>query len=423
MSTPDNKPEQPGQRRYAFITLGLVFVVFGSGIFSLDIMPPLFLTISASFPMSNTQMGATMSAFHLASPLCTPIAGLLVDRYGPRWVLFLSLCLLSAASFGRGFVDDASSLTFAMFLMGVGFASFGPNVPKVLGAVFPSSQLARVNGLVFSGVGFANALALGTASTLLLPLLGSWQAVMQVVGLCTAGLAMLWLMHMRRFTHYSLRTGLESLDAQPSSERQGALFIVRHILGMRDLWGVALFFALPSFAYWGMLSQLPPVLGARGVAEPGLMVATMTGTSVFANIAGGYLSDRLGTRKLVLAVCTVGLAATLPLSLVFDGWVVYLVMVFSGLFFGPIVPITLTIPVELPEIGTRYAGTALGLVFMIGNLGAIAGPITLGYLIDTTGSPVTSFTVAAICLVAALVPLAMVRETAPAPPRRAESLN
>jgi nitrate/nitrite transporter NarK len=86
-------------------------------------------------------------------------------------------------------------------------------------------------------------------------------------------------------------------------------------------------------------------------------------------------------------------------------------MVLAGLFFGPIIPIALTIPVELPEIGTRYAGSALGFVFMIGNIGSILGPITLGYLIDRTGSPLTAFSVAACCLVASLLPLQLVRET------------
>ena len=397
------------QRRYAWLTLLLVFTVFGSGIFSLDVMPPLFLEMSSTFPMTNTQMGATISAFHFASPIFTPIGGLLVDRYGPRKVLTVALVLLSIASFGRAFAGSAAQLSLIMFFMGVGFASFGPNVPKVLGAIFPRDRLARVNGIVFSGVGFANALALGTASTILLPALGSWQAVMQFTAVITIVLAVLWALHLGRFKIHAIYAE----SSQDDNDRELTVkATIQHILRLRDLWGVALFFAMPAFAYWGLLSQLPPVLGQRGVEDPGLLVATMTGTSVVANILGGYISDRIGRRKLVLMVCVVGLAVMMPLAILLEGAVVYGVMVMAGLFFGPIVPIALIIPVELPEIGTRYAGSALGFVFMIGNIGAILGPVCLGYLIDSTGSPVTSFAVAALLLVCSLLPLAWVRETA-----------
>lgn len=409
-----NEAVSVAQRRYAWCTLALVFVVFGSGIFSLDVMPPLFLEIAASFPMSNTEMGATISAFHFASPLVTPIGGLLVDRFGPRRVLFVALIILSVASFGRVFATSASQLILMMFFMGVGFASFGPNVPKVLGEVFPHEQLARVNGLVFSGVGLANALALGTATTVLLPLLGSWQAVLQATACGTALLALLWYWHLRRLPFFAIAADAPHSRAEESLQ-EPVMDILRRIVSVRDLWGIALFFALPSFAYWGLLSQLPPVLAARGVADPGLMVATMTGTSVFANILGGYISDRLGNRRWVLMICALGLAATLPLALVLEGAGVYAAMVIAGLFFGPIIPIALTIPVELPEIGTRYAGSALGFVFMIGNIGAILGPVTLGYLIDRTGSPLLSFTVAAACLATAVLPLQLVRETGGGP--------
>jgi MFS family permease len=406
----DTSSSSSAQRRYAWWTLALVFVVFGSGIFSLDVMPPLFVEIARTFPMSNMEMGATMSAFHFASPLVTPIAGLLVDRFGPRRVLFIALLVLSLASFGRAFAANASQLTLIMFFMGVGFAFFGPNVPKVLGEVFPHEQLARVNGLVFSGVGFANALALGAATTVLLPLLGSWEAVCQATAAFTAVLAVAWYWHLRRLPVFAIAPDAPHSQAEESLHEPVAAML-RRIVSVRDLWGVALFFALPSFAYWGLLSQLPPVLAARGVSDPGLMVATMTGTSVFANILGGYLSDRLGNRRWVLMICAVGLATTLPLALVLEGPSVYAIMVLAGLFFGPIIPIALTIPVELPEIGTRYAGSALGFVFMIGNIGSILGPITLGYLIDRTGSPLTAFSVAACCLVASLLPLQLVRET------------
>ena len=48
-------------------------------------------------------------------------------------------------------------------------------------------------------------------------------------------------------------------------------------------------------------------------------------------------------------------------------------------------------PVEMPGIGPLFAGTALGILFMIGNAGGFFGPIVTGWLMDTTGSAWSGF--------------------------------
>ena len=123
------------------------------------------------------------------------------------------------------------------------------------------------------------------------------------------------------------------------------------------------------------------------------------------------LSDWLGLRKPVLIGCALGLAAMIPLMLLFTGPLLVIVMVFAGLFFGPLIPIAVTIPVELPEVSVRHAGTAAGLLFMGGNLGATFGPIGIGAVIDITGTPWGGIVVATSALLITMLPLMLVRET------------
>ena len=397
---------------YAWATLALLFVVLGSGIFALDTMPPLFLEITNDFPLTATQMGAVISAFHLASPFFTPIGGILVDRYGPRRMLTLGLIVLTLAGGARILAEDATTLIAVMFLMGVGFSIFGPNVPKVLGSVFAPAHLARANGIVFSGVGAANAIALGTAATILSPVLGGWRGVMVATAVFTGVLGVLWFLFYRDNPGKPRGSHIVPED-EDVTVHETILEQLRNVIRVRDIWGVALFYALPGFAYWGLLAQVPPALGNAGIEHPGVYVAVMTGTSFVANIIGGQVSDMIGRRKPVLMVCVLGMAAMLPLIMVVDGMALYAVMLCTGLFFGPIIPVALTIPVELPEIGTRYAGTALGLIFMVANIGAIAGPLVLGFIIDLTGLPLVSLLVASVCLVISIAPLSLVRESGP----------
>jgi cyanate permease len=44
------------------------------------------------------------------------------------------------------------------------------------------------------------------------------------------------------------------------------------------------------------------------------------------------------------------------------------------------------IPPSLEDIGTRLTGTAVGLVFAVGEIGGFAGPFLIGLLRDATGS-------------------------------------
>ena len=61
MSTADaNRDPRRVTPFYAWATLVVLFLAFGSGIFALDIMPPLFLEITRDFPLTATQMGAVI---------------------------------------------------------------------------------------------------------------------------------------------------------------------------------------------------------------------------------------------------------------------------------------------------------------------------------------------------------------------------
>jgi len=388
-------------KQYPWIILGILLLAFGGGFFSLDIMPPLFMEISHDFPLSKTQMGAVIAAFHLASPIFTPIGGVMVDRLGPRRMLLVASLIVGVAGAMRFMASDASQLIAIMFLMGVGFSSFGPTIPKALGSVFRPEHLARANGLVFSGIGMGNALALSTAATVLSPALGGWRPTVIVVGVASALVGLVWFLVFRD----------SEVTEQESADRESVAQQIRRVAGVSDVWVLAAFYALPAIAYWGVLAILPPTLGERGISNPGIYVAIMTGTSVVANILGGMLSDWLGLRRPVLLVCSLGLGAMIPLMLMFDGTALVFVMIAAGIFFGPIIPIAVTVPVELPTIGTHHAGTAVGLMFMGGNVGATIGPLAVGALIDTFGTPWAGFGFAAAALFLTVIPLAKLTET------------
>lgn len=382
----------------------VLFLALMSGVFTFDSMPPLFAEIGRDIEMNNTQAGLIMSAFHFASPIFTPIGGLLADRYGTRRVLAGAAIILAVAGALRMFSDSVLLLSAFMFLSGVGFASFGPCIAKSLGEVFPKDQLARASGFVYSGIGIGNMIAFGTAAAVFSPMLGGWREVMLLIAAYTLAVGVLWFLLFRS-------RPVQTEEQQPGSVAAvfGEIF---SIASNKSMWALSAFYALPMFAYSGALSHVGPLLGERGVENPGFYFALLTGASALSNIAGGAISDWLGRRKPVLLVCSLGLAAMLPLLVTLEAGLLLMgVAIMAGVFFGPLIPISVIIPVELKDIGSERAGAALGFMFMVGNIGAILGPILIGLILDATHSAQIAIALPVAALLATAIPLKFLSET------------
>jgi nitrate/nitrite transporter NarK len=82
-------------------------------------------------------------------------------------------------------------------------------------------------------------------------------------------------------------------------------------------------------------------------------------------------------------------------------------LVIAGAAAGPFLPVSTAMPVEMPGIGPVLAGTALGILFMIGNTGGFFGPIVTGWLMDTTGSAWSGFIFVVLLLL--IAPLFLIK--------------
>ena len=148
---------------------GLLFVNILIAITGMNALAPLFPEVSTEIALSMAQMGTAIGVFNLASPIFTPIGGAIADRFGCRWTLGVTTMILGVGACMRFFADTPGELIAYMFLLGVGFAPYGPLVPKALSGYFPPEELGKANGVVFSSFGLGGALALGTAASFMSP--------------------------------------------------------------------------------------------------------------------------------------------------------------------------------------------------------------------------------------------------------------
>src|SRR5215208_5886920 len=102
----------PGLRQDAGV-IGLVGLAHMISHFTQLLLAPLFPWLKDAFHASYTELGFLMTLFFVVSCTMQAVSGFLVDRYGPRPMLFAGLAMLGAAALGFAF--SPSYWTMAMF--------------------------------------------------------------------------------------------------------------------------------------------------------------------------------------------------------------------------------------------------------------------------------------------------------------------
>ena len=106
--------------------IGLVGMAHLISHFSQLLLAPLFPWLKAEFGVSYAELGLLMSIFFVVSCVVQAGSGFIVDRFGPRPVLFIGLGLLGLAALGFAASQSYAMLAAFSVLAGIGNGVFPP---------------------------------------------------------------------------------------------------------------------------------------------------------------------------------------------------------------------------------------------------------------------------------------------------------
>ena len=189
-SQPHAGPAPASLRQDAGI-IGLVGLAHMISHFSQLLLAPLFPWLKDEFNASYTELGFLMTLFFAVSCGVQATSGFLVDRYGPRPILYGGLTVLGLASFG--FAASTSYWMMASFsiLAGVGNGVFHPVNYTLLNRMVSAPRL----GHAYSFHAVTGSLGWALAPAMLVPLAiaFSWRVALAGAGtLAFAVLLVLW---------------------------------------------------------------------------------------------------------------------------------------------------------------------------------------------------------------------------------------
>ena len=351
---------------YRWVVLSIVCFALFSPTYAQYQLSPLAPQLIAELGLSTSQFASIFSAPMIPAIFLSLVAGILVDKMGIKLIIAIGLvitavgaCFRIASSGGSG---SYSILFISMLLTGFGAAFINANGPKILGNWFPPEKVGAAMGILLSASTVA--MTVGMATTALLP---SIQVAYILAAIPAVASALMWILFMRS----PVRNEIDKTPAIPMID------CLKVVCKCRGVW-------LVGFCLMGILgciviisSFLPAALGERGISSvsAGAYGSAVTIGNMIGCMSAPLLCAKVGKNKPVISllavISVVGVALSWQAP---QGPMLALSLCITGIAMGGLMPILMSIPIQLPEIGPAYAGTAGGFTSTLQLLGAVVIP-------------------------------------------------
>ncbi len=397
------------------------FYVYGFGVFYVPLLKELGTTRAA--------LGGVIGLSRIEGGLIAPIAGWLVDRYGPRRLLFLGLFIMGLGFLIFSRITALWMLYATFFFMTTGSSIGGGRPVTVAIANWFIRKRSRAMGIVFTGFGLGG--TMGWALAWLIQTYG-WRTSAVVGGLLfwAIGFPLAWLVR-----HRPEQMGLLPDGAPPEAGKNATVtaeegvgrrpeaaqaqvpldveFTPRQAISTRAFWMLAI-----AYGTWSTVVTVTTIYQIPFLREE-LKVSLVTAAAVasafsLASLPGrlifGWLGDILNLRLLLMGTVLLQGLGLVVLSLIPNlGWAPLYIILLAPAYGGSI-PLRSAIVARF--YGGRNFGTISGLLQLVDLPGAVLGPIFVGWVFDTYGSYRPGFQVIAALMVVGLIALLFAR-----PPR------
>ncbi len=176
--------------------IGLVGLAHMISHFSQLLLAPLFPWLKVEFNVSYTELGFLMTIFFVVSCVVQTASGFVVDRFGPRPILFAGLGMLGLSALGYSISTSYSMLAGFAVLAGIGNGVFHPVDYTLINRKVSPSRL----GHAYSVHGITGSLGWSLAPVLLvsLTLAFSWRTALLVAALLAFSVLAVLVMNRRQ---------------------------------------------------------------------------------------------------------------------------------------------------------------------------------------------------------------------------------
>lgn len=353
-----------------------------------NLLLPLQETIQLELDLSDKELGALSTGFHVVYALSAPLIGYLSDRFARRSILLVSLIAWSLVTATTGLATGIGWLLVARSLTGLGEGGYFPTAVSLIGDFFGPNQRGKAIAL------HGTCTVLGGAAGLFLGgWLGQefgWRApfLMAIVpGLLLAALMAIRFREPPRGAQAGTgKSAPEDADVAPRS-------YVRVVLSTPVLL-MALAAGAAAFAMVGVTQYLPKYMTEvlkLSPTETGVWTALGFAVPIVGVLPGGILSDYLaarvrGARPLLVALPYLAVAPAF-FAVPFAESSELVTLLYGAAMFGRGFAEPNIYGSIIESVSPRERGAAQGFLLMLTFGGASAAGLVGGAILDEVAGP------------------------------------
>jgi MFS transporter, FSR family, fosmidomycin resistance protein len=356
----------------------LIGIAHGVSHFFHLILAPLFPWLKDAFSLSYAELGLLMTVFFVVSGVGQALAGFVVDRVGPRAVLFAGISFLGVAALVLSQAQNYAMLLAGSMLAGVGNSVFHPADFTLLNRKVSPARLGHafsVHGIV-GNIGWASAPIFLTS----IAGLADWRTALLCAALVPAAVLLLLFVNREVLRTDEIRPA--TAHAKADNGQGGHLL---DFLRLPSVWMCFAFFLITAMALGGIQSFASP--GLRALYGMSLASATAGYTaymlaSAAGMVWGGFLASKATRHERTIAIAFS--AAGLFALVVASGAVppVMAIVLMGGIGFGAGIAgpsRDLMIRAAAPKNAT---GRVYGVVYSGLDSGLSLSPLLFGSVMD-----------------------------------------
>ena len=357
-------------------------------------------SMSRELHLNSAQAGTIAGIFFWGYLVLQVPGGYLATRWSTKWFVSILLVIWGSAAVGCGFVHSGSQMWVMRFLLGVAEGGMYPATLVLISHWFPRKERARANSL-FS-------IAIPISLIISAPLSGwlldrwNWRVMLAVEGAFPLLWVLAWILCIYDYPRQAPWISAEERDHLETEYRRdvAAREPADHEYFLRALFApqvllLTMIKLLMLSGQLGYLFWLPSAIekaktSSHFITSLLYMIPFVVGAVSLVLISQS--SDKKNERRghVAFAMAIGGLALfggvlTNEVSPIFSYALVCLAAVGA---FAPLGPFW-AIPTEV--FSRKMAGSVVGFINGIGNLGGFLGPVLVGYLNKRTGNFTSGF--------------------------------
>ncbi len=368
--------DAPKQRSFFFTTLPFFIVAHAAHHLLTALPQPMLPYMQQEFKLSNSMAGGVTSAFAISGGLSQLPSGWLADRMGPTFLITMGIVGVAIGGLFVGLSTSYLMVILSLVFMGLMSGGYHPASTPLIAMSVPPHQRGRAIGFHLVG---------GNSSFFLAPLIAGyvagfwgWRGAYLTLAVPTAILGTFFFFYLNKkygkaHIEEMKKKQTEERPPQPGYKRRLWAFLIMMVLGAGAGTSIRSFLTLYMVNALGMSNELAA-----------MSMSWIFASGFYGGPLGGYLSDKLGSAKVIITTDILGglmLFALVAVPHYGAGFIIVLVLV--GAFQAIRFPVAEAF--IMSQSPASHRSTIYGVYYStMQYTGAIFAPI-MGYFIDVYG--------------------------------------